>query len=61
MPERDEKYWRERANDVKALAATLKTAELRAELLVIAERYDQLAERTAGRSAKRDKKPHADC
>jgi hypothetical protein len=60
MTERDEKYWRERANDVKALAATLKTAELRAELLVIAERYDQLAERTAGRSAKR-KKDHADC
>ena len=51
MSERDEKYWRERADEVKARAATLKSSALREELLGLAERYDRLAERTSGRSA----------
>jgi hypothetical protein len=54
MPEpRDEKYWRERATDAKTRAATLTTYELREELLVLAERYERLAERTAVRSRRR--------
>jgi len=61
MSERDEKYWRERADEMKSRAATLKTSALREELLGLAERYDRLAERTSGRSAKRDKKQLADC
>ena len=61
MPkQRDEKYWRYLADDAKARAVTLKTSELRAELLGLAKRYDRLAERTAGRSAKRQKE-QADC
>jgi hypothetical protein len=48
------------ANEMKSRAATLKTSELKAEMLAIAERYERQAERTAGRSAKRQKE-QADC
>jgi hypothetical protein len=54
--ERDEKYWRERADELVALAGTLKTSELRAELLIIADGYERLAELTGGRSAKGQKR-----
>ena len=60
MPEpRDEKYWRERATDAKARAATFTTSalktdllapELKAELLALAERYERLADHSAARS-----------
>jgi hypothetical protein len=60
MPERDEKYWRERAKELKSRAATINNLEPKAELLELAERYERLAQRTAGRSAKRQKE-QADC
>jgi hypothetical protein len=53
--ERDEKYWRERADEIVALAGILKTSELKAELLIIADRYERLAERTSGRSSRSKK------
>jgi len=51
VPEqKDAQYWRERASDAKACAASLTTYETRAALLALALQYERLAKEAAERS-----------
>ena len=45
----DAAYWRERAEEARALAAVMTTPTARREMLQISAAYERLAERAAGR------------
>jgi hypothetical protein len=48
--QKDEQYWRERADDAKRRAGSLTSYETRAELLALALQYERLAQEAAERS-----------